>query len=104
MFWGGPRNSEPRSDDEDGAWAIAPSPSFRITPPRGRLALYVWIGGWQAQYRADVQWNRVSNLESSCPRADTLPLVNRGLQSFLGKLIFECVGTSEMGRSQTKLK
>ncbi|GBO24706.1 hypothetical protein AVEN_142736-1 [Araneus ventricosus] len=32
----------------------------------------------QAPYTADLQWNRVSNLESSGPKAETLPLGHRG--------------------------
>ncbi|GBO02991.1 hypothetical protein AVEN_24396-1 [Araneus ventricosus] len=33
----------------------------------------------QAPYTADLQWNRVSNLEPSGPKAETLPLGHRGL-------------------------
>ncbi|GBM52346.1 hypothetical protein AVEN_229574-1 [Araneus ventricosus] len=38
LFCDEPRHSELRSDDEDDAGAGAPSPSFRTTPSRGRLA------------------------------------------------------------------
>ncbi|GBN34755.1 hypothetical protein AVEN_81519-1 [Araneus ventricosus] len=38
LFWDEPRNFEPRSDDEDDAWAVTPSPSFHATPKGGRLA------------------------------------------------------------------
>ncbi|GBM10234.1 hypothetical protein AVEN_177501-1 [Araneus ventricosus] len=38
LFLGRTRHFEPRSDDGDGAWASAPSPSFRATPAGGRLA------------------------------------------------------------------
>ncbi|GBO03349.1 hypothetical protein AVEN_132871-1 [Araneus ventricosus] len=34
----GPRNFEPRSNDEDGTLAVTPSPNFRTTPAGGRLA------------------------------------------------------------------
>ncbi|GBL92757.1 hypothetical protein AVEN_213694-1 [Araneus ventricosus] len=34
LFWDGPRNFEPRSDDEDDT----PSPNFHATPTGGRLA------------------------------------------------------------------
>ncbi|GBM65030.1 hypothetical protein AVEN_68951-1 [Araneus ventricosus] len=32
----------------------------------------------QAPYTADLQWNRVSSLEPSGPKAETLPLGHRG--------------------------
>ncbi|GBM59577.1 hypothetical protein AVEN_30078-1 [Araneus ventricosus] len=38
LFWDGPRNFEPRSDDEDDAGLAPPSPNFRATPTGGRLA------------------------------------------------------------------
>ncbi|GBM39161.1 hypothetical protein AVEN_208340-1 [Araneus ventricosus] len=38
LFWDGPRHLEPRSDDEDDVRADIPSPIFRKTPARGRLA------------------------------------------------------------------
>ncbi|GBN73791.1 hypothetical protein AVEN_172713-1 [Araneus ventricosus] len=34
---------------------------------------------------ADLQWNRVSGLESSAPKAETLPLGHRGLSGWNGK-------------------
>ncbi|GBM61097.1 hypothetical protein AVEN_273031-1 [Araneus ventricosus] len=37
-FKDGPRNFEPRSDDEDDAWAGTPSPNFRAAPAGGCLA------------------------------------------------------------------
>ncbi|GBN30000.1 hypothetical protein AVEN_266527-1 [Araneus ventricosus] len=37
----------------------------------------------QAPYTADLQWNRVSNLEPSGPKAETLPLGHRGLCQML---------------------
>ncbi|GBM78788.1 hypothetical protein AVEN_81960-1 [Araneus ventricosus] len=38
LFWDGPRNFEPWSDDEDDTWASTPSPNFHATPAGGRLA------------------------------------------------------------------
>ncbi|GBM84696.1 hypothetical protein AVEN_93078-1 [Araneus ventricosus] len=38
LFWDGPRNFEPRSDDDDDTLAGTPSPNFRIIPTGGRLA------------------------------------------------------------------
>ncbi|GBM16885.1 hypothetical protein AVEN_186423-1 [Araneus ventricosus] len=38
LFRDGPRNFDPRSDDEDDTWAGIPSPKFRATPTGGRLA------------------------------------------------------------------
>ncbi|GBM19274.1 hypothetical protein AVEN_133760-1, partial [Araneus ventricosus] len=35
LFWDGPRNFEPRSDDEDDTSAGTPSPNFRITSEGG---------------------------------------------------------------------
>ncbi|GBM61669.1 hypothetical protein AVEN_133455-1 [Araneus ventricosus] len=37
LIWNGPRNFEPRSDDEDDTRAGTPSPSFHATPTGGRL-------------------------------------------------------------------
>ncbi|GBN32517.1 hypothetical protein AVEN_194315-1, partial [Araneus ventricosus] len=37
LFRDGPRNFEPRSDDEDDTRASIPSPSFLATPAGGRL-------------------------------------------------------------------
>ncbi|GBO46323.1 hypothetical protein AVEN_163349-1 [Araneus ventricosus] len=45
LFWDGPRNFGPRSDDEDDAWAGASSSSFRTAPAGGRLAFYVGSAG-----------------------------------------------------------
>ncbi|GBN37845.1 hypothetical protein AVEN_256026-1 [Araneus ventricosus] len=36
----------------------------------------------QAPYTADLQWNRVSNLEPSGPKAETLPLGHSGLELY----------------------
>ncbi|GBO23902.1 hypothetical protein AVEN_200714-1, partial [Araneus ventricosus] len=38
LFWDGPCNFKPRSDDRDDTWAGTPSPGFRATPAGGRLA------------------------------------------------------------------
>ncbi|GBM70969.1 hypothetical protein AVEN_102907-1 [Araneus ventricosus] len=32
LFWDGPRNFQPRLDDEGVTWAVTPSPNFRTTP------------------------------------------------------------------------
>ncbi|GBM99918.1 hypothetical protein AVEN_248275-1 [Araneus ventricosus] len=38
LFWDGPRNFEPRSDDEDDTYELAPpSPNFHATAAGGRL-------------------------------------------------------------------
>ncbi|GBL53426.1 hypothetical protein AVEN_119991-1 [Araneus ventricosus] len=39
---------------------------------------YVWFNGQQVPYTADLQWNRVSNLEPSGPKAETIPLGHCG--------------------------
>ncbi|GBM87907.1 hypothetical protein AVEN_170922-1 [Araneus ventricosus] len=41
LFWDGPRNSEPRPDDEDGIRAGAPSPTPRTAPTGERLAPFL---------------------------------------------------------------
>ncbi|GBO34291.1 hypothetical protein AVEN_32896-1 [Araneus ventricosus] len=38
LFWDGPRNFEPWSDDEDDTRAGTPSPNFHTTPTEGCLA------------------------------------------------------------------
>ncbi|GBO33501.1 hypothetical protein AVEN_101189-1 [Araneus ventricosus] len=53
-----------------------PSPNFASGRALGHC---VWLGVQKAPYTADLQWNRVSNLEPSCPKAETLPLGHRGL-------------------------
>ncbi|GBM35901.1 hypothetical protein AVEN_244971-1 [Araneus ventricosus] len=58
----GPRTFEPRSDDEDDVWGGTPSPKFRTTPPGGRLIDYAGFSVQQAPYKADLQFDRVSNL------------------------------------------
>ncbi|GBO22631.1 hypothetical protein AVEN_181599-1 [Araneus ventricosus] len=65
---------------------LAPlSPNCHATPTRGRLAInYVRFNVQWAPYTADLQWNRVSNLEPSGPRAETLPLGHRGHKSLIG--------------------
>ncbi|GBO30691.1 hypothetical protein AVEN_238763-1 [Araneus ventricosus] len=40
---------------------------------------YVRFNVQKAPYAADHQWNRVSNVEPSGPKAETLPLGHRGL-------------------------
>ncbi|GBL91251.1 hypothetical protein AVEN_195136-1 [Araneus ventricosus] len=68
LFWDGPRNFEPQSDDEDDITAGTPSP----------------ISEQQVPYTEDLQWtsrrNRVSNLEPSGLKAETSPLGHRGHQ------------------------
>ncbi|GBN42187.1 hypothetical protein AVEN_174954-1, partial [Araneus ventricosus] len=56
-----------------------PSPNFHATPTGGRLTTTYDFSVQQAPYTADLQWNRVSNLEPSGPKAETLPLGHRGL-------------------------
>ncbi|GBM33369.1 hypothetical protein AVEN_169906-1 [Araneus ventricosus] len=48
---------------------ILPSPSFCTTPPGGRLTHVRF--STRPTSTADLQWNRVSNLEPSCPKAET---------------------------------
>ncbi|GBM42059.1 hypothetical protein AVEN_268957-1, partial [Araneus ventricosus] len=77
-FWDGPRNFEPRSDDEDDTCAATPSPNFHAING-GQFAHYVRFRLPQAPYIAYLYWNRVSNPELFDPKAETLPLGHRGL-------------------------
>ncbi|GBN00848.1 hypothetical protein AVEN_89216-1 [Araneus ventricosus] len=79
LFWDGPRNFELLSDDEDDTSAGTSSPNFHTTPTGGRLAITFDLMFNKPTYTADLQWNRVSNLEPSGPKAETLPLGHRGL-------------------------
>ncbi|GBM82944.1 hypothetical protein AVEN_30708-1 [Araneus ventricosus] len=45
-----------------------PSPSFRATPAGGRLPATLDFAFTRSTHRADFHWNRVSNLEPSCPK------------------------------------
>ncbi|GBL95716.1 hypothetical protein AVEN_668-1 [Araneus ventricosus] len=69
LFWNGPRNLEPRSDDEDDTRAGTPSPSFRTTPTGRRLDTTYDIASYRAPYTAGLHWNRISNLEPSYQEA-----------------------------------
>ncbi|GBN02106.1 hypothetical protein AVEN_9675-1 [Araneus ventricosus] len=74
LFWDGPRHFEPQSDDKDDARAGSPSPNFRTTPTGGRFVPNVRFNVQLAQYTTDLQWNRVSTLETSGPKAENLLL------------------------------
>ncbi|GBO13373.1 hypothetical protein AVEN_47160-1, partial [Araneus ventricosus] len=52
---------------------------FRATPAGGRLAPYIWLNLQRARWTMGHRWNRVSVLERSSPKAETLPLGYRGL-------------------------
>ncbi|GBM10262.1 hypothetical protein AVEN_49985-1 [Araneus ventricosus] len=80
QFWDGPRNFEPRSDDEDDIRVGTLSSNFHTTPTGGQLAPFVGFSVQQAPYTADLQWNRVSNLEPSGLKAETLPVGRCDLQ------------------------
>ncbi|GBM54495.1 hypothetical protein AVEN_189529-1 [Araneus ventricosus] len=61
LFRDGPRNFEPRSDDEDDTLAGNPFSKFPLHTDRRRLAT-AYDSVQQAPYSADLQWNRVSKL------------------------------------------
>ncbi|GBN00670.1 hypothetical protein AVEN_201171-1 [Araneus ventricosus] len=61
---------------------VSPSPSFHVTLAGGRFATNVL----QAPYTADRQWNWVSILEPSGPKAEILQLGHRGLISCIERL------------------
>ncbi|GBN32308.1 hypothetical protein AVEN_265759-1 [Araneus ventricosus] len=54
----------------------APDPGFRAAPPTGRLTTSCYSEHTRPRNTADLQWNRVSNLELS--EAETLPLCHLG--------------------------
>ncbi|GBN59286.1 hypothetical protein AVEN_201964-1 [Araneus ventricosus] len=56
-----------------------PSPNFHATPTGGRLTTTYDLTCNRPHTRRIFQWNRVSNLEPSGPKAETLPLGHRGL-------------------------
>ncbi|GBM75666.1 hypothetical protein AVEN_45554-1 [Araneus ventricosus] len=66
-----------------------PSPNFHATPTGGRLATTYDLACNRPPYTADLQWNRVSNLEPSGPKAETLPLGHRGLPFLTYKQPFD---------------
>ncbi|GBL76419.1 hypothetical protein AVEN_53191-1 [Araneus ventricosus] len=49
-----------------------PSPNFHITPAEGR-SIHDRFNVHQAPYTENLQWNRVSNLDPSGLKAETLP-------------------------------
>ncbi|GBN59774.1 hypothetical protein AVEN_76855-1 [Araneus ventricosus] len=55
-----------------------PSPNFHTTPQGGRLTHDFKINVHQAKHMPDLQWNRISNLESFSNKAETLPLDHHG--------------------------
>ncbi|GBM49741.1 hypothetical protein AVEN_36359-1 [Araneus ventricosus] len=69
-----------------------PSPNFHATPTGGRLATTYDLACNRPHTRADLQWNRVSNLEPSGPKAETLPLGHRGPRSSSGESLKLKVG------------
>ncbi|GBL89626.1 hypothetical protein AVEN_104592-1 [Araneus ventricosus] len=72
LFWDGPRDFEPRLDDEDDSWS--PFPSFHTAPAGERLTKYVCLECNRLTYTAVLQWNWVSGPEHSGPEAEILPL------------------------------
>ncbi|GBL85895.1 hypothetical protein AVEN_63211-1 [Araneus ventricosus] len=75
MFWDRPRNFEPRSVEEDDI-----SPEFRATPEGKHLAP-TDLACTRLAYTAVLQWNRVSNLEPSSAKVETLPPGHHGFRS-----------------------
>ncbi|GBM42049.1 hypothetical protein AVEN_256570-1 [Araneus ventricosus] len=73
-----------------------PFPNFRITPMEGRLTLYICFSIQRAQCTAGLQWNRVSNLEHSDTKTETLPLGHRDLSNDdKGELYVCCHSTGQ---------
>ncbi|GBM14943.1 hypothetical protein AVEN_116595-1 [Araneus ventricosus] len=54
------------------------SPDVRAAPAGGLSIPCVRCGVRRYRYTANLQWNRVSNLERSDTKADSLPLDHRG--------------------------
>ncbi|GBN22333.1 Photoreceptor-specific nuclear receptor [Araneus ventricosus] len=87
LFRDGPRNFEPRSDDEDDAWAGTPLSKLPRHTNGRAFGHYVGFSVQQAPYTADLRWNRVSGLRPSGPKLETLPLSHRGLPSLMDPTI-----------------
>ncbi|GBN05801.1 hypothetical protein AVEN_88105-1 [Araneus ventricosus] len=86
LFRDGPRNFEPRSDDEDNTSAGTPSPRFRATPAGGRLATTHDLACSRPHTRRIFSGiGFVSNLRPSGPEVETLPLGHRDLREILGE-------------------
>ncbi|GBN51309.1 hypothetical protein AVEN_109862-1 [Araneus ventricosus] len=66
------------ADDEDDTWSGTPSPNFHTIPTGGRLATTYDLACSRPHTRKWNQWNRVSGLEPSGPKAEALPLGHRG--------------------------
>ncbi|GBN21299.1 hypothetical protein AVEN_112453-1 [Araneus ventricosus] len=60
-----------------------PSPDFCATPVRGRLIHDLRFNMHQAHILVGSWRNRVSSLEPSGPKAETIPLGHRGLMGFV---------------------
>ncbi|GBN15459.1 hypothetical protein AVEN_133020-1 [Araneus ventricosus] len=71
LIWDETHNFEPRSEEEDDTRAGTPHPNFHTTPTEGRLATTYDLTCSRTAYTADLQWNRVLNLEPSGPEAET---------------------------------
>ncbi|GBM34877.1 hypothetical protein AVEN_146621-1 [Araneus ventricosus] len=82
LFFDGTQNFKPQSDDKDDTRGGTPFPSFLITPPNrhpfpnflttptgGRLVITYEFASNRPIYRANLQWNRVLNLEHFGPRS-----------------------------------
>ncbi|GBM72022.1 hypothetical protein AVEN_200638-1 [Araneus ventricosus] len=72
LFWDGRHKFETWSNNADDTWAGTPSSNFHATPAGGHLILDRRFN--VHQYTADLQWNRVSNLEPMSPEAEAVPL------------------------------
>ncbi|GBM15889.1 hypothetical protein AVEN_258433-1 [Araneus ventricosus] len=77
LFWDGPRNFEPLSDDD--TYAVTPSPNFHATPTGGRLA---------TTYELTCKRPHTRRIFSGIGfEAETLPLGHRGLYGYWNRLI-----------------
>ncbi|GBO28910.1 hypothetical protein AVEN_155517-1 [Araneus ventricosus] len=80
-----------------------PFPNFCITLMEGRLPLDIRFIIQRAQRTADLQWNRVSNLEHSDTKTETLPLGHRDLSNGdKGELYVCCRSTGQTADPRAK--
>ncbi|GBN51869.1 hypothetical protein AVEN_132740-1 [Araneus ventricosus] len=90
LFWDGPHNFEPQSDDEDDTRAGTPSPNFRTTPKGGHSATTYNLARNRPPYTADLQWNQIWNLIAPRPYCWATTAIRKGMIHFnLISCVFE---------------
>ncbi|GBM31246.1 hypothetical protein AVEN_223444-1 [Araneus ventricosus] len=103
LFWDGPRNFEPRSDEEGDARAGIPSPSFHATPTGGRLATTgpaLW--NLVADEALSLQYPPSTSIQAFAD--DFLIVAAAGSERALGSLASEALATFKTWSDKHKLE